>query len=135
MNGWWVLANLVLTAHLALFAVLVAGVVLAAAGWLRPRIKLSAAFWLTLFVTLAWQPLPGCGLTQLERWLRCRVEPDWDRDLSLLRVVFETVTGVRAPAILDVIFPVSVAALGVYAFASYYLRDLLATVQRRMRAR
>jgi len=35
MNGWWMLANLVLAAHILLFVLLALGVVLAAARWVR----------------------------------------------------------------------------------------------------
>jgi len=131
----WTLANLVLAGHLSLFVLLVLGVVLAAVGWMRRHMRVAVAFWLTLVVTLAWQPFPGCGLTKIERWLRWKQDPDWDREMSLLRTIVETVTGARPPAVLDYVFPASVAVLGLYAFGRYHLRDVLAAIRRRVKAR
>lgn len=134
MNSW-TLANLVLTAHIALFVFLVFGVIMAAVGWMRRHTRVAVVFWLTLVVTLAWQPFPGCGLTDVERWLRWKQDPDWDREMSLLRTIVETVTGIhRPPAVLDFVFPISVAVLGAYAFARYHLPDLLAFIRRRFTA-
>ena len=134
MNSWWLLANLVLAAHILLFVFLALGVVLAAAGWTRRHARAAVGFWLALTVTLALQPVPGCGLTQLERWLRWKQDPDWHRELSLLRTVVETVTGVHAPAILDTLFPAALAVLGVYAFTRYHLHDLLTVLRRPTKA-
>ena len=128
----WILANLVLAGHIALFVFLVFGVILAAVGWMRRRARAAVLFWLTLVVTLAWQPFPGCGLTDLERWLRWKQAPDWDREMSLLRTIVDTVIGIHPPAVLDFVFPTSVAVLGAYAFARYHLRDLLAAIRRRL---
>ena len=130
MNSWGILANLVLAAHILLFVFLALGVVLAAAGWMRRHARMAVVFWLTLTATLALQPVPGCGLTQLERWLRWKQDPDWNRELPLLRTVVETVTGVHPPAILDIVFPAALAVLGVYAFARYHLCDLLTAIRR-----
>ncbi len=134
MNSWWILANLVLVAHILLFVYLALGVVLAAAGWMRRHTRAAIVFWLTLTVTLGLQPVPGCGLTQLERWLRWKQDPDWHRELPLLRTIVETVTGVQPPAILDTVLPAALAALGVYAFARYHLRDLLTVIRHRTKA-
>ena len=131
----WTLANLVLAGHISLFVFLVLGVILAAVGRMRRHMRLAVVFWLTLIVTLTWQPFPGCGLTDIERWLRWKQDPDWVREMSLLRTIVETVIGVHPPAVLDFVFPTSVAVLGLYAFARYHLPDLLALIRRRTRAR
>ena len=132
--NWWILANLVLAVHVSLFVLLIFGLVLAAAGWLRRHVKVGFVFWLTLAVTLTSQPLPGCALTDLERWLRWKQDPEWHREMSLLRTVAETLTGAHPPAVLDIVFPTALASLAVYAFARYYLRDLLAAIRRRTKA-
>jgi len=129
--NWWLLANLVLAGHISLFVLLVFGLILAAAGWMRRHGKLAVVFWLTLVVTLARQPLPGCGLTDLERWLRWKQDPEWDRELPLLRTVVETLTGAHPPAILDLLFPAILGTVGIYAFARYHLRDLVDMIRRR----
>ncbi len=134
MNSWWILANLVLAAHILLFVLLALGVVLAAAGWMRRHTRAAVVFWLALTVSLVLQPVPGCGLTQLERWLRWKQDPDWNRELSLLRTIVETVTGVHPPAILDIVLPAALAVVGVYAFARYHLRDLLTAIRCRRKA-
>lgn len=126
----WTLANVVLGAHITLFVVLVLGLVLAAAGWMRRRTRVAAVFWPALVVTVGWQALPGCALTTLERWLRWRDSPGWDRDMSILRTVLETVAGTRPPWVIDYIFPVTLAAVAVYAFGRYHLRDALALARR-----
>ncbi len=130
--SWWVLANLVLTAHIALFAFLAVGVLVAAAGWLRRRSRQALVFWFVLVVTLAHQPVPGCGLTVLERWLRSKEHPGWDREVSLLRTVIETATGARPPAVFDIVFPATLGAIALYAFSRYHLRDYASAIRRRL---
>lgn len=129
--NWWILANLVLAVHISLFGLLIFGLVLAAAGWMRRHAKVAVVFWMALAVTLTSQPLPGCALTDLERWLRWKQDPEWHREMSLLRTVVETLTGAHPTAVLDVVFPAALASLAVYAFARYYLHDLLAMIRRR----
>ena len=129
----WVLANLVLAAHIALFIVLALGAAAAALGWMRRHLWVAIVYWPTLLVTLALQLVPGCGLTNLERWLRWKQDPDWDREISLLRTVFETVTRLPPPAVLDYVFPTAVAVLGIYGFARCHARDLVAFLRRRVR--
>ncbi|MBI2856030.1 MAG: hypothetical protein HYX93_04210 [Chloroflexi bacterium] len=87
MNPYWVAANMVLGLHMALLAGLMVGLVAAVVGVLRRYRRLALAFWATLLVAAIWQPLPSCILTDIERWLRHQVEPDWDRTISAQRIL------------------------------------------------
>jgi hypothetical protein len=129
----WALANLVQVAHVALFVLLTAGILFAAAGNMRGRPKLATGFWTLFAITLAWQYIPGCPLTSIERWLRLRVEPDWDRELSLLRVTLRSVTGLTPPAWSDVVFPATLGALATYALTRWHLAGLVARIRAALR--
>ena len=94
MNGYWLGANLVLGVHMALLAGLTIGVVPAALGVLRRYPGLALVYWGSLLLTAIWQPLPSCILTDIEKWLRHQVEPEWDRTISTQRLMTRELTGV-----------------------------------------
>lgn len=130
---WWWLANLVLATHISLFVILVIGLVLAAAGWMRRHSRTSLVFWPALVVAVGWQALPGCPLTELEHWLRWKQNPGWERGMSILRTVGETVTDVQPPPALDIAFPLALVALALYGFGRYHLRDTVVLMGRAYR--
>ena len=91
-------ADLVLAFHIALFVVLGTGVILAALGLMRHHQRLNLLFWPALTVSLGWAMIPvDCGLTDIESWLRQRVEPDWTRPLGLPETVTNWLIGVVLP--------------------------------------
>lgn len=94
MSGYWLAANVVLGIHMAVFVALAVGLVAAALGVLRRHPRLALAFWGTLLLTAIWQPLPSCVFTDVERWLRHQVEPDWDRTISVQRMLIRELVGV-----------------------------------------
>jgi hypothetical protein len=94
MNGYWLAANVVLGVHMALLAGLTVGLLAAALGVLRRYPRLALGFWATLVISAVWQPLPSCILTDMERWLRHRVEPEWDRTVSAQRMLIRELVGV-----------------------------------------
>ncbi len=130
---WWGLANLVLVAHISLFVILVIGLVLAAGGWMRRHSRTSLVFWPALLVTVGWQALPACPLTELEYWLRWKQDAGWERGMSILRTVGETVTDVHPPPVLDLVFPSALVALAAYGFGRYHLRDATSAIRRAYR--
>ena len=97
MNGYWFAANVVLGLHMSLFVVLAVGLVAAALGVLRQHPRLALAFWGTLLATAIWQPLPSCIFTDVEKWLRHLVEPEWDRTISAQRMLIRELAGVDVP--------------------------------------
>ncbi|MBI4282385.1 MAG: DUF2784 family protein [Chloroflexi bacterium] len=97
MNGYWLAANVVLGLHMAVLAGVSIGVVVAALGILHRYPRLALVFWVTLLVTAISQPLPSCALTDMERWLRHRVEPEWDRTVSVQRMLIRELTGADVP--------------------------------------
>ncbi|MBI4304928.1 MAG: hypothetical protein HY678_01285 [Chloroflexi bacterium] len=116
----WILANFVLAAHIALFVVLAAGLVVAASGWLRGHTRLALVYWSALGIAVSWQLLPGCPLTDIERWLRLQVDPAWVREPSLLRMVLETLFGFRPNVFADYLFHSALATVGLYALIRHH---------------
>jgi len=94
MNEYWLVANVVLGVHMALFAALAVGLVAAALGILRQHPRLALAYWGTLLLAAVWQPLPSCILTDVEKWLRHQVEPGWDRTISAQRLLVRELSGI-----------------------------------------
>ncbi|MDP2949424.1 MAG: DUF2784 family protein [Chloroflexota bacterium] len=117
----WFLADAVLTAHVLLLVVLGIGVVVAALGWMRRRPRVALVFWPSLVVTLGWQALPGCPLSDLERWLRRMEAPGWDRDMSIARTLSGRLTGVHPPETVFAGLAALLGAMAVYAFVRYHL--------------
>jgi hypothetical protein len=134
MNGYWFAANLTFGLHMAVLSVLPVGVALAALGALRRYYRISVAFWVSLFVAALWQPLPSCILTDVERWLRHRVEPEWDRTASTQRVMVREVTGADLDERLFWWVGLAVVILGTYAFWRYH-RDHARKAYRWLRGR
>ena len=83
---WWFFADAVLLVHILIPLVLVAGVILAAAGKLLYRRKLSLVLWVSIALNLVILAAPGCILSDIERWLRHMVEPEWSREMTLPRM-------------------------------------------------
>ena len=95
---FWLLADLVLAIHVALFVVLGVGVVLAALGLMRHHRRMNLFFWPTFVISIGWAMVPvDCPITELEVWLRQLVEPDWARPQQLPPTVGEWLTGVALP--------------------------------------
>jgi len=126
---WWFLANLVLIIHVLLFLFLGAAVVMAAMGWMRRYRKLALAFWPTMVVTLGGLAVPGCILSDLERWLRQMVAPGWSRDMSIARTIARTLTGYHPPETIFTALGVLLFSLAVYAFVRHHLRDVIARLR------
>lgn len=127
---WWLLANAVMALHVALFVLLAAGVLLAAAGWMRSHGRISRVFWPALVVTLGWQALPGCILTDLERWLRRQDQPGWDRQMSLARTITGELTGVYPSEGVFAALAGALAVLALLAAARYHGSGVRALVWR-----
>lgn len=127
---WWSLADLVLAAHILLWLFLGAGVVFAVMGWMRRYRKLALVFWSAMAVTLVSLAVPGCILSDLERWLRQIEAPGWSRDMSLARTVSGTVIGYHPPDALFTVAGALLFSLAVYAFVRYHLKDVIARLQR-----
>jgi len=130
---WWHLANVVLVVHILLWLFLAAGVIVAAAGWMRHLRKLSLIFWPTMAVTLGSLAVPGCILSDLERWLRQMVISEWRREMSLARTVSGTITGYHPPDILFTALGVLLFSLAIYAFVRYHLSDIIAWLRKSSR--
>ena len=120
MNAYWLAANTTLALHFLLLASLCVGVPAAALGLLRSRPWIALAFWTTLLVSAAWQLLPSCALTDIERWLRHRVEPDWDRVDSVSRLALRELTGIDAAEWVFKLIGVAMVLTAAYAFARYH---------------
>ena len=120
MNLYWAAANVVLGLHMALLAGVSIGVVAAVLGILRRYPRLSLVFWVSLLVAAIWQPIPSCALTDMEKWLRHRVEPEWDRTISVQRMLIRELTGVDVQE--QVFWWVGVVLMAVagYAFWRYH---------------
>ena len=104
--------------------------VVAALCWMRRYRKLALTFCPTMVVTLVSLAVPGCILSDLERWLRQIEVLGWSRDMSLARTVSGTVIGYHPP---DAFFTVAGAllfSLAVYAFVRYHLKDVIARLRR-----
>ena len=127
---WWFLADIVLVVHILLWLFLGAGVVVAVMGWMRRYRKLALVFWPTMAVTLVNLAVPGCILSDLERWLRQIEVPGWNRDMSLARTVSGTVIGYHPPDTLFTVVGVLLFSLAVYAFVRYHLRDVITLLRR-----
>jgi hypothetical protein len=127
---WWSLADIVLAAHILLWLFLGAGVVVAVMGWMRRYRKLALVFWPTMAVTLVNLAVPGCILSDLERWLRQIEVPGWSRDMSLARTVSGTVIGYHPPDALFTVAGALLFSLAVYAFVRYHLKDVIARLRR-----
>lgn len=132
MNPYWLAANVVLGLHMALLAGVSIGVVAAALGILRKHPRLALAFWGTLLVTAISQPLPSCALTDIEKWLRHRVEPEWDRTISVQRMVIRELTGIDIQEQVFWWMGVVLVVVAVYAFWRYH-RDQARDVLDRLR--
>jgi len=126
---WWFFGDIVLVVHIMLWFLLGAGVVVAATGWMRRR-KLAFVFWPTMVVTLGNMAVPGCILSDLERWLRQMVVPGWTRDMSLARTVSGAVTGYHPPDALFTALGVILFSLAAYAFVRYHLRGIIARLRK-----
>ena len=74
--------------------------------------------------------VPGCILSDLERWLRQIEVPGWSRDMSLARTVSGTVIGYHPPDALFTVVGVLLFSLAVYAFVRYHLRDVITLLRR-----
>ena len=122
---WWLFADIVLVVHILLWLFLGAGMVVAAMGWMRRRRKLTLVFWPTMVVTLGGLAVPGCILSDLERWLRQMVVPKWSRDMSIARTISGTLTGYHPPEAIFTALGVLLFSLAVYAFVRYHLRDVM----------
>ena len=132
MNGYWLAASVVLGLHMALLAGVSIGVVAAALGILRKYPRLALVFWVSLLVTALWQPLPSCALTDIEKWLRHRVEPEWDRTISVQRMLIREVTGVDLQEQVFWWMGVVLVVVAGYAFWRYH-REQARQVYRRLR--
>ncbi|MBI4219913.1 MAG: hypothetical protein HY682_07220 [Chloroflexi bacterium] len=130
----WVAANFVLAAHIALFVLLGAGLVAAAFGWLRGRPRLALAYWSALGISVGWQLVPGCPLTDIERWLRLQVDPAWAREPPLLRMVIETLFGFKPNALADYLFHSTLATVGAYALVRHHVGPAIARMLARSHA-
>ncbi|HSW59018.1 MAG TPA: hypothetical protein VLH15_11480 [Dehalococcoidales bacterium] len=120
---WWAAADIVLAFHILLFLLLGIGIILAATGNMHR--KLALFFWPVLFFTALNMPLPGCILTDIERWLRHMVMPGWNREMSLARTVSGAVTGWHPPDLFFTIIGLLLFALAIYAFVRFHLKDVL----------
>lgn len=130
MNEYWFAANVVLGSHMALFVVLVVGLIAAAGGALRYRRRLANAYWGTLVVAALWQPLPSCILTDVEKWLRHRVDPDWDRTVSAQRLLVRELVGVDLGERVFWWVGVVMVVVAVYAFWRYHREPALIGARR-----
>jgi len=130
MSEYWLAANIVLGLHMALFVVLVVGLIAAATGVLRYRTRLANAYWGTLLVAALWQPLPSCILTDVERWLRHRVDPDWDRTVSAQRLLVRELAGVDLGERVFWWAGVVMVVVAAYAFWRYHWQPLVGGVRR-----
>ena len=131
MNGYWIAANVVLGLHLALLTVLVVGLVAAAAGIMRRYPRLALVFWATLLITALWQLLPSCALTDIEKWLRHRVEPEWDRTISVQRMAIRELSGVDIQEQVFFWAGVVLVVVAGYAFWKYHRDQARDLVQKR----
>ena len=120
MNPYWLTADLVLVVHMLLFPVLLIGSVAAAMGILRAHVRLAIAFWGTFSLSALWQFLPSCILTDVEKWLRHRVDADWDRQFSVQRVIIKRVTGIDFQEWVFFWLGVALVLMTAYAFWKYH---------------
>ena len=132
MNAYWLAGNVVLGLHMALLAGVSIGVAAAALGILRKYPRVALVFWMTLLVTALWQPLPSCALTDIEKWLRHQVEPEWDRTISVQRMAILEVTGIDIQEQVFWWVGVVLVAVAGYAFWRYH-RGQARDVFRRLR--
>jgi hypothetical protein len=120
VNAYWLAANVVLGVHMAVLAGVSIGVVAAALGILRRNPRLALVFWITLLITAIWQPLPSCALTDIEKWLRHRAEPEWDRTVSVQRMLIRELSGVDLQEQVFWWVGVVMVAVAGYAFWRYH---------------
>ncbi len=89
---------------------------------------------MTLLITALWQLLPSCALTDVEKWLRHRVEPEWDRTISVQRMLIRELAGVDIQEQVFFWAGVVLVIVAGYAFWRYHrgqARDVLQILQRR----
>ena len=96
-------------------------------GWFQKRPRLGLTFLALSALTFGWQGIGDivrCPPILGEVWLRRQVDPTWDRDISLARLLAQQVTGRDAS---DTVFAYRAAvggAMVVYAFLRYHLPSL-----------
>ena len=114
------LANLLLGFHILYIIILFIGTFFALFGYMRNRRLFSLFFFTNLSAAMFWQIAPGCPLTELERWLRLKVNPELTSVSPLPEAIAENILGINLPY--ELFFGVGLAwvALSAIAFIQTY---------------
>ena len=110
-----ILADLLLGFHVLYISALFIGTFFALFGGMRKRRLLSFFFFSNLSAAMFWQIAPGCPLTDLEKWLRIKVNPDWTHGTPLPEAIAEKIIGVDLPY--ELFFGVGLAWVALSAIA------------------
>ena len=109
------LANLLLGFHILYIIILFIGTFFALFGYMRNRRLFSLFFFTNLSAAMFWQIAPGCPLTELERWLRLKVNPEWTSGTPLPEAIAENILGIDLPY--ELFFGVGLAWVALSAIA------------------
>ncbi len=133
MSASWSVANVVYWLHTALPVVLGIGVVAATFGTLRRYPRVAMIFWATLLLSILWQLLPSCILTDVEGWLRHTVDPEWVRTESVQKIVTRALTGVELREGVSTVLLATGVPVAVYAFWRYHRDQARETLRKLLR--
>ena len=128
MEVYKALADTLLGFHILYIVVLFIGTFAALFGYMRRHRKSSIFFFANLIATMFWQIAPGCPLTESERWLRLKVDPNWTTSTPLPEAITEKIFGVDLPY--ELFFGVGLAWVGLSVIAmiqTYKPRSVIAT--------
>ena len=114
------LADLLLGFHIFYIIALFIGTFFGLFGWMRNRRLFSLFFFANLCAAMFWQIAPGCPLTELEKWLRLKVNPNWIHGTPLPEAIAEKITGVDLPYELFLGVGLAWVALSVIAVIQTY---------------
>ena len=115
MELYKTLADILLGFHIIYIVVLFIGTFAALFGLMRQHLKSSIFFFTNLAATMFWQIAPGCPLTELERFLRLKVDANWTSGTPLPEAIAEKLLGVDLPY--ELFFGIGLAWVGLSIIA------------------